>query len=127
MGSKRKTSPVLFPFLPSGTLLGWTSLKPGQSDNSSVFGIESNITWKEAFILEGPLEIIAFSRGPSAAVFELKGPGGASYPVTAEAMVKALRAFPVHKGVIAGRWTFKRQGVNYRLVPVLDDHEELDP
>lgn len=75
---------------------------------------EDNIEWKENQIFEDRFKIDSFSRGRSAANFNVISEiNGKSYTMFMKDLFDIIQTHKIEKGIVSGFFTFCKRGRNY--------------
>lgn len=79
------------------------------------------IVWEKTTEFEAVLKLKSWGRGRSSVryYFEDVSRPGRSYSMAVAAFYDALQAFNLNNGYMKGRFTFRKQGSNYGLYPVV--------
>ena len=82
---------------------------------------DRNVSWRDNSTFQADLQLIGCYRGRSAARVRVKNLGnGEEYSMGFGAFFDTITKRDVIKGKVSGKWTFRKQGSNYGLVPVLE-------
>ncbi len=84
--------------------------------------------WRDNYTFEAALKMTGQSRGRSAARFSVKNlKNGEAYSMGMSSFYDAVVTFGVKPGgIIEGKWTFRKQGSNFSLMPVKDTPDVPD-
>jgi len=83
-----------------------------------------NIVWKKNFEFSDKIKVDGFSRGRSAADFELISlTTGKTYSMFMKDVLLMIQESTIKNGVVSGVWTFCKRGANYGLKLVKEDLE----
>lgn len=78
--------------------------------------------WRDNYTFQADLQILSCYRGRSAARIRVKNlENQEEYSMGFGAFFDTITNRDVKKGIVSGKWTFKKQGSNYGLVPVLEE------
>jgi len=102
-------------------MLEWTSAKPGQVRQPGGPGWNMPDEWRDVYEFDAELVMTSWSKGRSSARFNVQNHKlKETYSLAMSGFYDAIKAFGMLPGgIIQGRWTFRKQGSNYALVPVI--------
>lgn len=85
---------------------------------------KEDYTWRDNYVFTARLELVGHYRGRSAARVNVRNAdNGEEYSMGFGAFYDAVskaQEGDLANGILWGKWTFKKQGSNYGLVPVFD-------
>jgi hypothetical protein len=88
----------------------------GKDGNPLVYAREGQYNlekWVPNYTFDDVLTIDGITRGRSAAQFNLSGSDGRKYTMFMTDMFDVIKRADIHRGMIAGTWTFQKRGQNY--------------
>ncbi len=101
----------------NGTMLEYTPFPEGATEGHH-WGKPTE--WRDNVEFEARIQVTGTYRGRSAARVTCKNlENGESYSMGLSAFYDAVVAFGAMPGIIQGNWTFRKQGSNYGLYPVI--------
>lgn len=106
----------------NGTMMEYTGAPEGEHCDTSYpnYSYSYPTDWRENTIFETSVHIEGTYRGRSAARINIYSKDlNEHYSLGLDAFVEACKAFGVKNGNLKGKWTFRKQGSNYTLYPVV--------
>ncbi len=100
------------------SMMEYTDSKPGVVAQTS--GWYRATSWRDNYEFKAELRLTGHYKGRSAArVTVMNCDNNETYSMGLGAFYDAVKAFGALPGVLVGTWTFRKQGANYGLVPVV--------
>lgn len=117
MAKTKSSSKILIPFQ-GKTLVEYAFYNPSTNTHIAPYG--GTYEWREPTVFSATLTLTGFGRGRSSVRFSVDASNGEKYSMTTAAFYRAVMTHCTGPGKFKGKWTFRKQGMNYTLWPVVD-------